>query len=64
MTDEEWITVVWPMWLGEWLTAGSQDRRRELLEWKGRIEAATGWEWCPPYRYDNPPRAAAGLGKL
>lgn len=55
---EEFVVIVWGLWVDDWLCAGSQDRRRELLEWKARIEAVTGWAWSPPYRYDNPPRLA------
>ena len=58
MTDEEWVALLWPLWLHEWWTAGTQDHRRELLAAKARIEVATGWCWSPPYSLDNPPRIA------
>lgn len=56
MTDEEWIAILWPLWLEDWWCAGTQEHRRALLEAKARIEVATGWSWCPPYVLDNPPR--------
>lgn len=58
MTDEEWVALYWPVWLDDWFKSGSQDHRRELLNAKARIEAATGWQWSPPFTLDNPPRIA------
>lgn len=55
---EEFVRIVWLLWMDDWLTSGSQDRRRELLDRKTRLEAVTGWAWSPPFGYDNPPRLA------
>ena len=56
--SEEFVVLVWRLWLEDWYTAGGQDHRRELLERKAAIEAVTGWGWSPPFTYDNPPRLA------
>ena len=53
---EEFVVIVWRLWLDDWFCTGTQDRRRELLEAKTRIEVATGWAWTQPFNYDNPPR--------
>ena len=55
---EEFVVIVWRLWLEDWYVSGTQDHRRELLDAKARIEAVTGWAWAPPFTYDNPPRIA------
>ena len=55
---EDFVVIVWRLWIEDWWVSGTQDHRRELLEAKTRIESVTGWAWTPPYSLDNPPRLA------
>ena len=59
---EEFVVLVWGIWLDDWIKSGGQIRRNELLDAKARIEAVTGWAWSPPFTWDNPPRLALPPG--
>lgn len=32
---EEFVVIVWRLWLEDWFVSGTQDHRRELLEPEG-----------------------------
>jgi hypothetical protein len=54
MNDEEWVRLVWLLWIRDWPYSTQQDRA-ELLATKDRVEQLSGWRWSAPYQLDNPP---------